>query len=98
MEESSLSLFNLAICPEYGNHRGISVSRSQFGERESLVLLGGYFAASGPGRLALIEGTMNSALYQRILQENVRPAVCELKLKCSWVMQQDNDPKHTKST
>ncbi|MGH0123262.1 UNVERIFIED_CONTAM: hypothetical protein FKN15_021002 [Acipenser sinensis] len=51
------------------------------------------------GRLAIIEGTMNSALYQRILQENVRPSVRELKLKCSWVMQQDNDPKHTsKST
>ena len=42
---------------------------------------------------------MNSALYQRILQENVRPSVRELKLKRSWVMQQDNDPKHTsKST
>ena len=26
---------------------------------------------------------MNSALYQRILQENVRPSVCELKLKRS---------------
>ena len=53
----------------------------------------GWFAASVPGQLALIEGTMNSALYQRILQENVRPSVCELKR--SWVMQQDNDPKHT---
>ncbi|MGH0129911.1 UNVERIFIED_CONTAM: hypothetical protein FKN15_018765 [Acipenser sinensis] len=31
----------------------------------------GCFAASGPGRLVIIEGTMNSALYQRILQENV---------------------------
>jgi hypothetical protein len=49
------------------------------------------FAASGPERLALIEGTMNSALCQRILQENVRPSVCELKLKRSWVMQQDID-------
>ena len=50
-------------------------------------------AASGPGQLVLID--MNNALYQRILQENVRPSVCELKLKSSWVMQQDNDPKHT---
>ncbi|MBN3278876.1 TCB1 transposase, partial [Polyodon spathula] len=57
------------------------------------------FAASGPGRLAIIGGTMNSALYQRILQENVRPSVRELKLKRSCVTQQDNDPKHTsKST
>ena len=42
------------------------------------------FAALVPGRHTLIEGTMNSALYQRILQENVRPSVCELKLKRSF--------------
>jgi len=53
----------------------------------------GCFAASGPGRLAIIDGTMNSALYWKILKENVRPSVCDLKR--TWVMQQDNDPKHT---
>ncbi len=59
----------------------------------------GCFAASGPGWLAIIDGTMNSAFYQKILKENVRPSVCDLKLKRTWVMQQDNDPKHTsKST
>ncbi len=41
---------------------------------------------------------MNSALYQKILKENVRPSVCDLKLKRTWVMQQDNDPKHTSKT
>ncbi len=59
----------------------------------------GCFAASGPGWLAIIHGTMNSALYQKILKENVQSSVCDLKLKRTWVMQQDNDPKHTsKST
>ncbi len=59
----------------------------------------GCFAASGPGRLAIIDETMNSVLYPKILKENVRPSVCDLKLKRTWVMQQDNDPKHTsKST
>ncbi|MBN3294719.1 TCB1 transposase, partial [Polypterus senegalus] len=59
----------------------------------------GCFAASGPGRLAVIDGTMNSTVYQKILKENVRPSVRQLKLKRSWVLQQDNDPKHTsKST
>ncbi len=63
------------------------------------VMVWGCFAASGPGRLAIIDGTMNSALYQKILKENVRPSVCDLKLKHTWVMQQDNDPKHnSKST
>ncbi|KAK3561767.1 hypothetical protein QTP86_013416 [Hemibagrus guttatus] len=63
------------------------------------VMVWGCFAASGPGRLAVINGTMNSAVYQKILKENVRPSVCDLKLKQTWVLQQDNDPKHTsKST
>ncbi len=63
------------------------------------VMVWGCFAASGTGQLAIIDGTMNSALYQKILKENVRPSVCELKLKCTWVLQQDNDPKLTsKST
>ncbi len=63
------------------------------------VMVWGCFAASGPGRLVIIDGTMNSALYQKILKENVRPSVCDLKLKRTWVMQQDNDPKLTsKST
>ena len=57
------------------------------------------FAASGPGRLAIIDGTMNSGLYPQILKENVRVSVCELKLNRRWVLLQDNDPKHTsKST
>ncbi|KAK3521940.1 hypothetical protein QTP70_020054 [Hemibagrus guttatus] len=63
------------------------------------VMVWGCFAASGPGRLTVINGTMNSAVYQKILKENVRPSVCDLKLKQTWVLQQNNDPKHTsKST
>ncbi|KAK3571420.1 hypothetical protein QTP86_012057 [Hemibagrus guttatus] len=50
---------------------------------------------AGPGRLAVINGTMNSAVYQKILKENIRPSVSDLKLKRTWVLQQDNDPKHT---
>ncbi len=44
---------------------------------------------------AIIDGNMNSALYQKILKENDQPSVCDLKLKHTLVMQQDNDPKHT---
>ncbi len=63
------------------------------------VMVWGCFAASGPGRLVIIDGTINSALYQKILKENIRLSVCDLKLKRTWVMQQDNDPIHTsKST
>ncbi len=47
----------------------------------------------------MINGTMNSAVYQKILKDNVQPSVRDLKLKRTCVLQQDNDPKHTsKST
>ncbi len=59
------------------------------------VTVWGCFEASKPGRLAIIDGTMNSALYQKILKENVQASVCDLKLKRTWVMQRDNDLKHT---
>ncbi len=52
------------------------------------VMVWGCFAASGPGRLAVINGTMNSAVYQKILKDNVRPSVRDLKLKRTWVLQQ----------
>ncbi|MBN3314585.1 XRCC4 protein, partial [Atractosteus spatula] len=51
--------------------------------------------AMGPGRFAIIDRTMNSVLYQQILQENVRVTFCDLKLNRRWVLQQDNNPKHT---
>lgn len=38
---------------------------------------------------------MNSAVYQMMLKENVRPSGCGLKLSRFCLMQQDNDPKHT---
>ena len=57
------------------------------------------FSASGPGQLGIIDGKVISQVYQDILQENVRLFVRQLKLNRSWVMQQDNDPKHrSKST
>ncbi|MCJ8745442.1 hypothetical protein PDJAM_G00130260, partial [Pangasius djambal] len=44
---------------------------------------------------AMVGAAWNSALYQRIIKENVRTSVHELNLKRKWVMQQDNNPKHT---
>ena len=41
---------------------------------------------------------MNSAAYQKILKENVWLSVCEFKLKRIWVLQQDNDSKHTRKS
>ena len=66
---------------------------------EGSIMVWACFAASGPGQLDIINGKMNSQVYSYILQENIRLSVLQLKLNRSWVMQQDNDPKHrSKST
>uniref|UniRef100_A0A8C5R032 Transposase n=1 Tax=Leptobrachium leishanense TaxID=445787 RepID=A0A8C5R032_9ANUR len=62
------------------------------------IMVWGCFAASGPGRIVVIDGKMNSRVYQDILQENIRPSVRQLKLRRGWVMQQDNDLKHTSNS
>ena len=63
------------------------------------IMLWGCVAASGTGNIAWVEGRMDSTKYQQILEANITPSVKKLKLKRGWLLQQDNDPKHTwKST
>ena len=62
------------------------------------IMIWACFTASGPGQLGIIEGKMNSQVYQTILQDNVRMSVHQLKLCRRWVMQQDNDPKRKSTT
>jgi hypothetical protein len=57
-------------------------------------MLWGCVAGSGTGKLAMVEGRMNSAVYQAILESNVPESVNKLKLGRGWILQQDNDPKH----
>ncbi|MEE6512677.1 hypothetical protein FKM82_019812 [Ascaphus truei] len=45
-----------------------------------VVMIWASFAATGPGNLAVIELTMNSSVYQSILESYVRPSVRQLKL------------------
>ena len=63
------------------------------------IMLWGYVASAGIGNLVKVEGRMDSTQYQQILDNNVQESVTKLKLRRSWVFQQDNDPKHcSKST
>lgn len=84
------------VCPITS---GVKVTASQKRNIIAAVTLGGgrvmvwgCFGASGPQRLAVVNRTMNSAVYQNILKENVRPSVHDIKLKTTWVLQQHNDP------
>ncbi|KAK3560352.1 hypothetical protein QTP86_006437 [Hemibagrus guttatus] len=49
----------------------------------------------GPGRLIRVKERMNGAMYREILSKNLLPSARALKMKCGWVFQHDNDPKHT---
>ena len=52
----------------------------------------------GVDHLPLCSWKTNPQVYRNILQNNLRMSACHLKLRGSWVMQ-DNDPRHqSKST
>ncbi|KAF7645015.1 hypothetical protein LDENG_00211660 [Lucifuga dentata] len=63
------------------------------------ILVWACFAAGGPGNLTVIDGLMNSSVYQSILDEHVMASARKLHLGTKWILQQDNDPKRSsKST
>ena len=49
----------------------------------------------GTGRLIRVKGKMNGAIYREILSQNLLPSVKALKMQYGWLLQRDNDPKHT---
>ncbi|XP_063793869.1 uncharacterized protein LOC134949303 isoform X3 [Pseudophryne corroboree] len=62
-------------------------------------MLWGCIAASVTGNISRVEGKMDSIRFQQILDANLMPSVKKLKLKRDWLLQMENDPKHTsKST
>lgn len=52
-------------------------------------------AASGIGNTAYADGRMDSSKWLQNLEAHVTLLVKKLKLKKSWLLQQDNDSKHT---
>lgn len=63
------------------------------------LMFWGCMSSAGTGSLIRVDGRMNAAHYQEILRQGLLPSVKKLKMKRGWILQQDNDPKHTaKST
>ena len=61
-------------------------------------MLWGFLSVAGTERLNRIEGKMNGAKYQEILDENLLQRAQDLRLGQRFTFQQDNDPKHTAKT
>ncbi|KAI4900477.1 hypothetical protein NFI96_001865 [Prochilodus magdalenae] len=55
----------------------------------------GGVSAHGTGRLHCIKERRTGAMYCEILGNNLLPSVRALQMGRGWVLQHDNDPKHT---
>ena len=58
------------------------------------VMVWGCFGWNGVGNLHVINGTLTSAMYTRILKDHMIPSAQRL-FQENYIFQQDNDPKHT---
>ncbi|GFY30586.1 transposable element Tc1 transposase [Trichonephila clavipes] len=59
------------------------------------VMVWGYMAASGVGKLVFIDGLMHKMAYLNVLQNNLKESADKLGLGSNFLFQQDNEPKCT---
>ena len=58
------------------------------------IMAWGCFSSQGTGRLHVIEGAINGAMYRELLELNLLPSARMMKMRRGWTFQQDDDPKH----
>ena len=66
--------------------------------RGGSIMVWEYFSAKSTGNISVIDGRMNAAEYQNILEGNLTISVESLQLPPDWIFRQDNDPEHTAKT
>lgn len=59
------------------------------------IMVWGCFSWEGVGQLVKIDGIMTADTYINILRENLEVSLIRLGLEDNFILQQDNDPKHT---
>jgi len=64
-------------------------------DNPTMVTIWGCFAAHEIGQAEIFEGDLNSRLYCRILEGNLKPTYKKFFPKGQWYFLQDNDPSHT---
>ena len=55
----------------------------------------GCFSTESVGALVRVNGIMKKEDYRDILEENLKQSARNLEIRHRWILQQDNDPKHT---
>lgn len=63
-------------------------------KHDKSIMVWGCFGWNGVGNLHVINGTLTSAKYVRILKDHMVPSA-ERLFQDDYIFQQDNDPKHT---
>ena len=59
------------------------------------IMIWGYFSSKGTDELQVIHGKMNGSMYREILEKNIQKSATSLGHGRNFVLQHDNDPKHT---
>ena len=59
------------------------------------IMIWGRFSSKGTGELQVIHGRMNSSMYGEILEKNLHESATSSGHARNFVLQHDNDPKHT---
>ena len=70
-----------------------SISTVKFGG--GCIMIWGCFSPKGTGELQVIHGRMNGSMYREILEKNLQKYATSLWYGRNFVLQHDNDPKHT---
>ena len=63
--------------------------------RGGSIMIWGCFLFKGTGELQVIHGRMNGSMYREILEKNHQKSATSLGHVRNFVLQYDNDPKHT---
>ena len=58
-------------------------------------MLLGCISTNYTGKLINIEGKLNAAGYEELLEKNLQDSARKLKMGRNWMLQQGKDPKHT---
>ena len=59
------------------------------------IMIWGCFSSKGTGELPVIYGRMNGSIYREILEKNLQKSATPLGHGRNFMLQHDNDPKHT---